>query len=249
MNEFSKKPADSGHHWISISDMMSGLMMVFLFIAVSYMIDVDEQKKEISDKNEKVDKIVSTYEDTQKYILRDLQNLLEELKKDNLKWGVEIDGQKLLITFNSKDKVPFEQNSYEISDEFKTEVLEKFVPKYFNILYKYKDSVEEIKIEGHSSEEGKNENHPDPEGDYLYNMKLSHDRARSVLEYILNLETGEMSKKRDWIRKNVTASGLSSSRLVKGIDKKDTQKKSRRVEFRVKTNADTQIMKIIEELK
>jgi len=36
---------ESGEEWISISDMMAGLMMIFLFVAVSYMVHVIDEKK------------------------------------------------------------------------------------------------------------------------------------------------------------------------------------------------------------
>ena len=32
-----KKAHDAAEHWISVSDLMSGLMMVFLFISVAFM--------------------------------------------------------------------------------------------------------------------------------------------------------------------------------------------------------------------
>jgi hypothetical protein len=36
--------SDDGEHWLSVSDMMSGLMVIFLFIAISYMMQVQEEK-------------------------------------------------------------------------------------------------------------------------------------------------------------------------------------------------------------
>ena len=44
-----KDSSEDGDHWISISDMMSGLMMVFLFIAISYMINVVREKDKIKE--------------------------------------------------------------------------------------------------------------------------------------------------------------------------------------------------------
>ena len=42
---FSHKEDNS--HFISLSDMMTGLMVIFLFISVAYMIKVKEQSDEI----------------------------------------------------------------------------------------------------------------------------------------------------------------------------------------------------------
>lgn len=248
MNEFSKKPADSGHHWISISDMMSGLMMVFLFIAVSYMINVIKQKDDISAKKEKVDEIVRTYEEKQKNILNDLK---KEFEKDEAAWGAKVqDDLSIRFSINedpaviqAKQKVFFKVGSHIIERDFKV-ILNDFSPRYFKILDKYRDVIEEIRIEGHSSSEGLKDSLEEP---YIYNMGLSQARTREVLKYILNLE--QISDKRDWIKERLTANGLSSSKVIPKDNGEEDKEKSRRVEFRVKTNAETQIMKIIEELK
>jgi len=47
--------------WINISDLMSGLMMVFLFISVAYMVEVEEQQ-------EKVNRIVENYKNSKEVI-------------------------------------------------------------------------------------------------------------------------------------------------------------------------------------
>lgn len=52
------------------------------------------------------------------------------------------------------------------------------MPKYLDILLKsgYEEYIAEIIIEGHT----------DRDGSYMYNMKLSQERAYSVAEYILS---------------------------------------------------------------
>ena len=73
-------------------------------------------------------------------------------------------------------------------------------------------------------------------------MELSQNRTRATLEHCLMLPN--VSSERFWIRQILTANGLSSSKpiLVNGVE--DT-KLSRRVEFRIKTNSENQIMKIL----
>ena len=41
-----KKPEN---HWMSISDLMSGLMIVFMFVAIAFMIQVQEQNREMNE--------------------------------------------------------------------------------------------------------------------------------------------------------------------------------------------------------
>ena len=52
--------------WINISDMMSGLMMVFLFIAITFMIEVSEDKEKILVEKETADKIAKKSEEIAK---------------------------------------------------------------------------------------------------------------------------------------------------------------------------------------
>lgn len=63
-----------------VSDMMSGLMVIFLFIAISYMMQVSEDKKQLIE-------IAVTYEKTKGIIYG---KLLEEFQTDLPKWNAVI---------------------------------------------------------------------------------------------------------------------------------------------------------------
>jgi hypothetical protein len=64
-----------------------------------------------------------------------------------------------------------------------------------------------------------------------------------VLQYVLTLPTLQASQ--SWLMQNVTANGLSFSHLIES-DGRENQELSQRVEFRVRTNADEQIHRILE---
>jgi outer membrane protein OmpA-like peptidoglycan-associated protein len=229
---FTSKGED-GKHWISISDMMSGLMMVFLFIAISYMINVTKEK-------DKIKEIAVTYNRLQ----NDLHDDLFSEFKDSLEsWSASIDRQTLSVRFESPE-VLFSGGSYQLQDKFKV-ILNDFFPRYINILSndKYKNDIDEIRIEGHTSSDWTTK--CSPEIAYFNNMNLSQNRTRSVLEYVLTLPNLDGDK--DWIRKNLTANGLSSSKLILNPNGDEDKFLSRRVEFRVKTNAEKRIVKIINE--
>ena len=68
----SKNQAES--EWISISDMMSVLMMIFLFIAISYMHNVQQNQLNIK-------KVAIAYQELQTDLY---QELWEEFKKISL---------------------------------------------------------------------------------------------------------------------------------------------------------------------
>ena len=84
-----------------------------------------------------------------------------------------------------------------------------------------------------------------PEEAYFRNMELSQARTRSVLFFVQSLKA--TNEDEAWIRRNVAAVGLSSSRLVKDANGNEDQERSRRVTFRVISNAETQIRKLIQD--
>jgi outer membrane protein OmpA-like peptidoglycan-associated protein len=74
-------------------------------------------------------------------------------------------------------------------------------------------------------------------------MELSQGRTRSVLEYVYSLNTVE--NERTWIKKHIAAVGFSSAKLIKKANGKEDRKRSKRVSFRVITNADIRIKQIL----
>ena len=217
----ANKKSQEEDHWLSVSDLMAGLMMVFLFISVALMRETMKEKDNMKD-------IAVTYRNIQVAIYNALN---EEFKNELIKWGASIDEKTLSFTFNSP-KTLFDNNKSQMKEKYKT-ILKEFFPRYLNIIMSFKDSISEIRIEGHTSSIGT----------YFYNMKLSQDRTRSVLKYIYNIDS--IKNYRDWVKKHISAVGLSSSKLIykNNIEDKDA---SRRVGFRIITNSDIQIRKILE---
>ena len=239
---------ESEEHWISISDMMAGLMVIFLFIAISYMLFISNKMEEIEKEKGKIEKIVEAY-----ITLRsDLYNDLHEMFKDELpKWNAVLDEDTLSIRFKEPE-VLFARGRAEVRPLFK-KILDEFFPRYIKILtesktdegeYKYKDDIAEIRIEGHTSSEWEGVEDRE-EVAYILNVKLSQDRTRRVLNYALQIWNPQIQKNRKWIRENLTANGLSSSKLIRNPDGTQNREESRRVEFRVRTNAEKRIVEII----
>ncbi|MFT5722601.1 MAG: outer membrane protein OmpA-like peptidoglycan-associated protein, partial [Motiliproteus sp.] len=79
---------------------------------------------------------------------------------------------------------------------------------------------------------------------YFRNMELSQGRTRSVLAYVYDLPS--MDPHQAWIKTHFAAVGLSSSHPVMSPTGKEDLQRSRRVTFRVITNADIQMRQILE---
>ncbi len=216
--------------WISISDMMAGLMMVFLFIAVVFMQQVNKDKNALIE-------IAETYKHS---IILLNQALHDEFDDDLAEWGAEILDDNTIM-FKEPD-VLFEKNKFSVRERFK-KILDDFFPRYVEILSsdKFINDIIELRVEGHTSTVG-------PPGSteqesYLYNANLSQQRAFSVVDYVFTL--GESRIHQEWLIKVLRANGLAFAKLIydEGIENKA---RSRRVEFRVITNTEERIEKILE---
>lgn len=221
----------------SISDLMSGLMIIFLFIAVSFMSRVVDENIQIKKQQETVENIVTTYEETKVSIYDDLYS---EFKDDMKSWNMEIDKDGT-IRFKEPD-VFFEKGKSDLKPEFE-EMLDSFFPRYINLIYEnHKDKVEAIRIEGHTSSEW--EENATKKESYFKNMELSQDRTRNVLEYIMNIKS--ILKYEDWLIDKITANGMSYSKRVMNDDNTEDKEASRRVEFKVITNSEETINEILD---
>lgn len=220
--------------WMSISDMMSGLMLVFLFISISFMIQVQSDKDKMKD-------IAQSYKDTKVNLNEDLHSeFLEDMKK----WDASITKDNTIV-FHSPE-VLFEVNKSAISEGFKA-ILDDFFPRYLKILIskKYKDNIKDMKVEGHTSNDWISS--ISKEKIYLKNMQLSQKRAYMVLSYCYSLDNDLVKQNRLWLEKYFRANGMAFAKLkYKDINSTIVdQKSSRRVEFSVQMKTEDKIYEVL----
>jgi len=228
--------------WIPYADLMTVLMVIFLFISLAYMGLVQFQKKE-------QDKIFEEYKLTKENLLKELQQTFEQDKK---RWNLELDDD-LSIKFTNP-QVLFDEGKSDVTPTFQN-ILKEFLPKYLSVVMqdKYKDKIAEIRIEGHTNTKPINKTN-DP---YIDNMELSQNRARNVLGFLrqqncfIQLETTKKERLQYWL----TANGLSygrtidaNSNLTFNSNTEIDPNKSRRVEFRIVTTSEILVEKVIEKL-
>ena len=223
--------------WMSVSDLMTGLMVIFLFVAIAYMIQVQDNQSAIEE-----------YIET-KQKLHD--RLVNEFKGDTAKWKMVV-GKDLSMKFKEPN-VLFEQGSGELQPKFR-EILDNFIPRYLGILLhdSLRHKIREIRIEGHTDDLRMKEFGDDP---YLSNVLLSQKRAYNVLSYIRNMPSYEKytPEQRKLLDFWFTANGLSYGKALDSNDKyvaisNDTidRARSRRVEFRIITSSDEIIENFVE---
>ena len=199
---------------------------------------------QVQKKQREKDKIVEDFRNTKIELYEELKVEFENDFRED-KWNAVLE-ENLSIRFLN-EKVLFDYDDYIIKDEFKR-ILDDFFPRYLNILLKekYKDKILEVRIEGHT----------DSRGDYLYNVQLSQNRTRSVLNYVLNhtkIDLNTYSNElQQLIRFWLIANGFSSGRTLDAngdytieSNGREDYDRSRRVEFRIVTKTESVIEEIL----
>ncbi len=220
--------------WMSVSDLMTGLMIIFLFIAVAYIKRVQENqtvlREFVETKSKLHDKLINQFSD--------------EIDQRILTF----DGD-LTMRFNNA-KVNFASGSYDLTPEFAS-ILDEVIPRYFDIMLhdnKFVDKISEIRIEGHTDDEHAPRFGTDP---FLSNVHLSQMRTLEVMQYIWTHIVPRYEKQdRQRLQYWLTANGMSYSRSLDDEGNLSylsghqiNRDMSRRVEFRIITRSD----KLLEE--
>ena len=92
LNKKSELSSLKEEHWIPLSDLMTGLMMMFMLIAILYMIKVENETQKIKD-------VAVIYNEMRSHLYDELN---AEFEQDLIKWGAELD-KDLTIRFKEPD--------------------------------------------------------------------------------------------------------------------------------------------------
>lgn len=233
-NELEPVQREEEGHWISVADLMSGLMMIFMLVAIVFMVNVEMERDKIRD-------VAILYDTLRIQLYEDLNT---EFAPDMSRWGAELD-KDLTFRFTNTD-VMFDQGKADLKPEFK-QILSEFFPRYLRIItaLKYRHDILEVRIEGHTSSDWAGAANADDA--YIRNMDLSQQRTRSALVYVLELPQVEAEK--PWLKVHLTANGLASAKVIKDDQQREDANRSRRVEFKVRTDAEGRIATILEQVK
>ena len=203
--------------WMSIADVMSALMMIFMFISITFLYQIMQEHNKVVKKKEL-------------YKITLNKALHKEFDEDLRRWKAVITDDNI-IRFDS----PFKVGSDKIPNDFSI-ILSEFFPRYVMILTneKFINEIDEVRVEGHTSY-GWGDSKDDDEI-YLKNMKLSQQRASNVLAYCYSLVHYQILDNKKWLQNNLRANGISFSKpIYSKTEFEIDMQKSRRVEFRVVT--------------
>jgi outer membrane protein OmpA-like peptidoglycan-associated protein len=210
---------------------MTGLMMIFMLISVISVAQVESSRNAMR-------QVAQQYGQSRQALYSEMQ---KAFAPDLPRWRAHLDPD-LTVRFD-RPEVLFATGQSALRDNFKR-ILADFFPRYVRILAdpRFAPTITEIRIEGHTSSGWGGA--ADADEAYFRNMELSQSRTRSALAYVLLLP--EVAGEKAWLTKKLTANGLSSSQPVLNADGTENAEASQRVEFKIRTNAEAQIRRIVE---
>ena len=238
---FKKSEKSEETTWLSLSDMMTVLMVLFMILAIFIALNAT---KTLS----KVIGVVDSFIENENKLC---QKLKDELYIKFSKNDLKISCEPIRITFIN-EKYKFEHDKHELNIDFQR-TLRKFFPIYLEIIKNWNyvnldgktidlsSMIDEVRIEGHTDSAGAQAS---VNSKYMYNMGLSQRRSREVLNFVFKLET--LKSNNQWMRDTLTANGLSFSRRLNinsepydytDENQIEDKKASRRIEIKLRTKA------------
>jgi chemotaxis protein MotB len=222
--------------WISYTDLIAGLLFIFLAILLMSHFSFSYQKE----RNDKVVDKLDYFLKLRQKIANDLKGHFEKEKVDvgiDPKTGILKIKASLLFDFDKSDLKPAGQ-----------ELLKQVIPMYTERLFsnaEFEKWIKNIVIEGHASLDEEEEKEKKV---YLYDLDLSQRRAFSVLNFIFGEKFVAFDHKEE-LKKIVSAQGRSHmDRLDPEIGENlwdlEYRKKCRRVEIKYVLHSD----RMLEEL-
>ena len=200
--------------WISFSDLIMILLIIFILLLNSYHNDKIKTAEEVAHIKSEI-----------------YQALMKEFRHDLKRWSAEIDPEDITISFTGKNLVQFDQGRDEVKPDFR-KIIDEFFPRYTKIIQNYSNDIKRLRIEGHTSSEWSK--YDSEHEKYLKNLDLSQRRAFNVLKY--SLETLSSKQELSWVKTKIGSEGLSSSKHLKNSNGLEDKKRSRRTVFKVDIN-------------
>lgn len=194
--------------WITLSDMMLSMMLIFLVVSITYMVKLHIYVEKL----EKVKGIEQTLQATKQGIHTQLKKLFDSNAKT---WGAEL-SPDLTLRFVNPDTL-FDSGSAALKTSYKNS-LQAFFPQYLKLMMQpnFQSQIKEIRIEGHTSSLWSSTTTADQA--YFLNMELSQRRTRETLAFLMN-NTNLNDEEKNWLKKHFRAIGFSSAATLKSQGK------------------------------
>jgi len=132
-NNYEEQGEENSATYLSIGDLMSGLLMFFALLFITALIQLNEAQKDIT-----------------RILIAQLEG---QLKANDIAASIDPNTGDISL----RDSILFEKNSYKLNSQGE-KILQKLIPVYSKVIFEtpnVKDQVERVIIEGHTSAYGK----------------------------------------------------------------------------------------------
>lgn len=214
------EPAEEHDYWLSVSDLMAGLLMVFALMLLAALYQYQSGVEGIRE-------ILSIREE----VVRQLQDQLRG--ESNI---VEVDDNG---TVRFRDNLLFAQGSSNVSSNGERQ-LQAFARLYLPVLLdnpRFRSQLRAIVIEGHTNDDGA----------YALNLRLSQDRAFAVMQVLLREAGGYEEDLQTLVSANGRSESELIYQEVDGARSVDKEA-SRRIEISLRLNDDELLLRVLDQV-
>ena len=221
MKKFNEAEADEeaeNPFWITYSDLLSSLLLVFLALLFAFqalsMIQAEQLKKQMENQQQthaELEKLKAKLDADR----RKFNKFLAELNKLQAKHKeIKVDPKTGDVTIETDDEW-FDTNEDKLKPHAK-EFLRRLMPDYVKLVtnQEYADTIKQVVVEGHADAEGS----PDWETNYQANLTLSQKRACAVNQFVLAIL--ENSATRERFRRLSSVGGRSNIQMILALEQK-----------------------------
>lgn len=155
--------------WLSISDLMSGLLLFFALLFITTQVQLQKRTEELQKKTEELTK----YEKVMENLPLAIVSKIEEGSGGN---SISVDPKTGDVSLD--DKILFDEGESQLKPEGK-KFLNQFIPLYSEVIFsnsEFEQEIVRVIIEGHTSSKGFDHD----------NRDLSLKRALAVSNYIFS---------------------------------------------------------------
>lgn len=201
---------DNNHFWTSYSDLLAGMLFVFILLVIVVLYQYSEFIREKEGRIDVQAEKLRAFHTVQLALSQALSQRLDQEK-------VRLDRDTGILQIDAE--VLFGEGEATLSDAGK-EDLARIFQTYAEVVLseQFRDHVEQIEIEGHTNSNGT----------YLYNLELSQRRAYSVMTFLLEKSGAHRAQ----LEQIVFAGGRSYSQLIRDAAGNEDPVRSRRIEIR-----------------
>jgi len=221
-------------YWVSIGDLMSGLLLVFILLLVVAMYNYAAFTRARERRVDQRSELLQKQEERLIALEEKKRQLIEALKTSLAEVDVQVD--ELTGVVRIGEGILFQEDRAELVDEGK-QTLARIYDQYIQVVLspQYEQAVDRIVIEGHTNSRGS----------YLHNLTLSQQRANAVMRYWLGLAGADQAL----LHQKIVSSGRSWADLIRNEHGSEDPVRSRRIEIAFRLKESHLLRSVYEDLR